>query len=157
MSVEQVKSFLAERAPEITVTELAESTATVADAAQAFGVAPGQIAKTLSVHLEQGVALIVMAGDAKIHNGKFKRLFGLKPRMLKGEEVQPLTGFFPGGVCPFTTQVGVAVFCDESLKSYDFVLPAGGNANSGVKITPKRLAEICLAKWIDVAKEPVEA
>ncbi|MBF9003525.1 MULTISPECIES: YbaK/EbsC family protein [Vibrio] len=153
MSVDRVKEFLAQHAKDLEVTELKESTATVVEAAQAFGVEPGQIAKTLSLRLEEGVALIVMAGDAKIQNGKFKRLFGIKPRMLKGEEVEPLTGFRPGGVCPFTTREGVKIFCDESLKAHDYVLPAGGNANSGVRVTPARLAEVCQADWVDVAKE----
>lgn len=155
MSVERVKEFLAQHATDLEVTELTQSTATVLEAAEAFQVEPGQIAKTLSLYLEEGVALIVMAGDAKIQNGKFKRLFGIKPRMLKSDDVEPLTGFQPGGVCPFTSHQGVSIFCDESLKVHDYVLPAGGNANSGVRISPTRLAEICQARWIDIAKEVV--
>ncbi|MDP5252649.1 MULTISPECIES: YbaK/EbsC family protein [unclassified Vibrio] len=154
MSVERVKAFLAQHATDLEVTELTQSTATVLEAARAFQVEPSQIAKTLSLYLEEGVALVVMAGDAKIHNSKFKRHFGIKPRMLKSEDVEPLTGFRPGGVCPFTSHQGVRIFCDESLKAHEHVLPAGGNSNSGVRITPNQLAKICQADWIDVAKDP---
>ncbi|WP_436411329.1 hypothetical protein [Serratia marcescens] len=47
MSIERVQRFLAEHAPETAVTVLAKNTATVALAAEAFGVEGGQIAKTL--------------------------------------------------------------------------------------------------------------
>lgn len=153
-SSERVKSFLAQHAPEIAVTELTESTATVAEAAAAFGVTPGQIAKTLSLKVGDEVLLLVMAGDSRLNNSKFKQRFGVKPRMLKGEEVEPLTGFIPGGVCPFAAKEGVQICCDESLLAHTEILPAGGSRNSGVRITPQRLAQVCQAEWVDVGKIP---
>ncbi len=154
MSIERVQAYLQNHAPDIDVTVLSEPTATVAEAAQAFGVSAGQIAKTLSLRTNSAVILLVMAGDIRLNNQKFKQLFGVKPSMLKAHEVEPLTGFKPGGVCPFAPRDNVKVYCDISLKAYDYVLPAGGDAHSGVKIAPQRLSDICGADWVDVGKTP---
>lgn len=150
MSVERVQLFLAEHAPETSVTVLEKSTATVAEAAEAFEVESGQIAKTLSFRVNDDVVLLVMAGTARIDNKKYKQLFGVKARMLPFEEVEALTGYPPGGVCPFAPAETVKIFCDHSLTRYEEVLPAGGSVNSGVRIAPDKLATITGARWIDV-------
>lgn len=153
MGVNRVKAFLQQHAPDLVVTELEQSTATVLEAAEAFGVEPSQIAKTLSVKVDDEVLLLVMAGNSKLHNQKFKQTFGVKPRMLKAEEVEDLTGFQPGGVCPFAPLSQVKVYCDASLKQHNEVLPAAGSRNSGVRIEPERLASICAAQWVDISAE----
>lgn len=151
MSVQHVSEFLRQHAPELNITELQQSTATVAEAAEAFNVAPGQIAKTLSFRVNEQVILLVMAGDRRLDNRKYKSFFGVKARMLAAEEVEPETGFAPGGVCPFGAKPAVAIYCDSSLRAYPEVLPAGGNARSGVRIAPERLAAIVGAEWVDLS------
>src|SRR5215470_7255295 len=101
MSIESVRQFFAARAPDVAVMEAAGSTATVALAAAAFGVAPAQIAKTLSLRVGETVFLLVAGGTARLHNGKAKVAFGGKTRMLPQHEVEALTGHPVGGVCPF--------------------------------------------------------
>lgn len=150
MSVERVQQFLAQHAPEAKVQVLEKTTATVAQAAEAFEVESGQIAKTLSLRVNDGVVLLVMAGTARIDNKKYKQLFGVKARMLPSEEVEALTGYPPGGVCPFAADDAVKIYCDHSLNSYEEVLPAAGSVNSGVRIAPAKLASITNATWIDV-------
>jgi len=154
MSIQRVREFLKTHAPDLKVTETNRSTATVAEAAEAFGVESGQIAKTLSFRISDGVILLVMGGDKRLDNRKFKTLFGVKARMLKSDEVEALTGYAPGGVCPFATYPDVTVYCDESLRSYTEVLPAGGNARSGVRIAPEYLADITGAIWADLSITP---
>jgi len=154
MSVESVKAFFAERAPEISVIETETSTATVAEAAQTFGVAPGQIAKTLSLKVRGEVLILVAAGDARLDNAKAKAAFGGKPKMLDLSEVEDLTGHPVGGVCPFGLSRPLPVFCDESLRAYAEVLPAAGARNAAVRMTPARLAELTGARWVDVCRIP---
>src|SRR5262245_36884942 len=101
MSIESVRAFLAEKAPDIIIIELDASTATVALAAQGHGVAPAQIAKTLSLRVRDQTLLLVTSGEARLDNRKAKAAFGGKPRMLGAEEVAALTGHPVGGVCPF--------------------------------------------------------
>jgi prolyl-tRNA editing enzyme YbaK/EbsC (Cys-tRNA(Pro) deacylase) len=150
MSLQSVRQFFADHAPDIDIIELNQSTATVALAAAAHNVAPGQIAKTLSLKVKNNIILIVAKGDARLDNKKLKEAFGAKARMLSSDEVVNWTGHPVGGVCPFGLENPLAVFCDISLRQYDEVLPAAGAIHSAVRISPERMAELTQAKWVDV-------
>src|SRR3981189_1915922 len=126
MSLESVRAFFAAKAPDITVSESPKSSATVALAAEAYGVEPARIAKTLSLRIGEQVVLIVASGTARKDNKKIKPLFGGKPKMLGVEEVADITGHEVGGVCPFGLKTPLPVYCDVSLQAFDQVLPAAG-------------------------------
>ncbi|WP_336797202.1 YbaK/EbsC family protein [Erwinia aphidicola] len=155
MSLESVRQFFAERAPEISIIELAESTATVDLAAKAHRVTPGQIAKTLSLKVKDRVVLIVTRGDARLDNRKLKEALGSKARMLSTDEVVTWTGHPVGGVCPFGLEHPLTVYCDVSLKDFDEVLPAAGAIHSAVRITPDYMARLTDAEWVDVCQPPM--
>lgn|SRR5690606_11263331 len=152
MSLESVKEFFAIHAPDIEVIEMPTSTATVIQAAEAHGVEPAQIAKTLSLATKDQTILLVTRGDARLDNRKFKDLFGTKPRMLDPEKVLAETSHPIGGVCPFGLPNPIPVYCDISLKDFTEVVPAAGATNSAVRICPERLAKLVTAEWIDVCK-----
>lgn len=152
MSLESVRQFFAEHAPEIDIIEMPQSTATVEMAARVHGVAPGQIAKTLSLKVKDEVVLIVTRGDARLDNRKLKAALGAKARMLSVDEVVNWTGHPVGGVCPFGLENPLKVFCDLSLRQFDEVLPAAGAVHSAVRITPQRMAELTQAQWVDVCE-----
>ncbi|MCW0181271.1 MAG: YbaK/EbsC family protein [Zavarzinia sp.] len=154
MSLESVRAFMAQHAPDIAIIETAESSATVPLAAAAHGVEPGQIAKTLSLRLGDEVVLVVARGDARLDNKKSKAAFGAKPRMLGVEEVSVLTGHPVGGVCPFGLAQPLKVYCDVSLKAFDVVVPAAGSTHSALFIAPDRLAAITDATWVDICQDP---
>jgi len=153
MSLQSVRAFLAEHAPDLEVLETATSTATVAEAAAAHGVVPGQIAKTLSLWLKDEVVLVLVGGDAKIDNQKFKAQFKTKAKMLDANEVVQWTGHPVGGVCPFGLPRALKIFVDITVKRFDMVLPAAGATNAALRIAPDRLAQLVQATWIDVAQE----
>lgn len=150
MTVETVRAFLATHAPDISVVELDASTATVEMAARGHGVAPAQIAKTLSLRIKDRTLLIVTSGDVRLNNRKIKDVLGGKPRMLGAEEVVALTGHPVGGVCPFGLATPLPIYCDVSLKEFDEVVPAAGSTNSALRISPARLASLVGAEWVDV-------
>jgi prolyl-tRNA editing enzyme YbaK/EbsC (Cys-tRNA(Pro) deacylase) len=152
MSVESVRTFFAEQAPDITVIESTQSSATVTLAAQAYGVAPARIAKTLALRIGERVVLIVTSGTSRMDNRKVKALFGGKPKMLGLEEVAEITGHEVGGVCPFGLKTRLPIYCDVSLKAFDVVVPAAGSTHSAVRIAPQRLAELVRAEWVDVCE-----
>jgi prolyl-tRNA editing enzyme YbaK/EbsC (Cys-tRNA(Pro) deacylase) len=153
MSVDSVRKFLAEKAPDITIIELEISTATVALAAQGHGVEPAQIAKTLSLRVGERNLLVVIRGDARLDNKKAKAAFGGKARMLGAEEVVAVTGHPVGGVCPFGLATPLKVYCDVSLKAFGEVVPAAGSTHSAVRIDPLRMAALVGAEWVDVCQE----
>lgn len=153
MSVESVKEHLKKFGADGRVMEFEESSATVELAAQAVGVEPARIAKTLSFKKDDGCVLVVTAGDAKIDNTKFKQFFSMKAKMLSPEEVVELVGHPVGGVCPFGIKDGVPVYLDISMKRFGTVFPACGSGKSAIELTCDELFEYSGAReWIDVCK-----
>jgi prolyl-tRNA editing enzyme YbaK/EbsC (Cys-tRNA(Pro) deacylase) len=153
VSLDSVRADLAQRAPDLPIIEVEASTATVNEAAEALGVEPARIAKTLAVRAGE-VFLLVTRGDARLDNHKTKARFGTRPRMLGPEETLALTGHAVGGVCPFGLATPLPVYCDVSLKGYDRVYPAAGSLNSSVEVTPERLAELVSLGWVDLCRVP---
>ena len=152
MSLESVRAFFAAKAPDIAVMVAPISSATVALAAQAYGVEPGRIAKTLSLRIGERVVLIVASGTSRMDNRKVKALFGGKPKMLGLDEVADITGHEVGGVCPFGLKAPLPIYCDVSLQAFDEVVPAAGSIHSAVRIAPSRMAELVAAEWVDVCE-----
>jgi prolyl-tRNA editing enzyme YbaK/EbsC (Cys-tRNA(Pro) deacylase) len=152
MSLESVRAFFAENAPDIAVIESPISSATVALAAEAYGVEQGRIAKTLSLRIGERVVLIITSGTSRMDNKKVKAHFGGKPKMLGLHEVAEITGHDVGGVCPFGLKTPLPIYCDISLKAFDEVVPAAGSTHSAVRITPSRMAELTTAEWVDVCE-----
>ena len=150
MSVESVRADLLAKGLDAPILETPHSTATVELAAQAHGVEPGRIAKTLAFRLAGGeVILLVARGDARIDNRKFKDAFG-KGRMLPPAEVGEITGHPVGGVCPFGLARPLPVWLDVSLRAFDEVLPAAGSTHSAVRLTPQQLEQATCGRWADV-------
>lgn len=155
MSLEKAKADLEKKGFLDHVIELADSTATVAEAAEALGVEPGMIAKTMSFLQGEKPVLILTEGTAKIDNHKYKETFHVKAKMIPFEEVEEKIGHAPGGVCPFGIRDGIAVYLDESLKQFETVYPAAGNDHSAVKLSIPELETVSGADgWVDVCKEP---
>ncbi|MBN9598151.1 MAG: YbaK/EbsC family protein [Afipia sp.] len=152
MSIEQVRAFFAENAPDLVVMESEQSSATVPLAAAAFGVTPAEIAKTLSLRVGERVLLVVTGGTTRLDNKKARAAFGGKPRMLNAQEALEATGHPVGGICPFGLKSPLPVYCDVSLQQFAEVLPAAGSANSAVRIAPERLAALTHAQWVDVSE-----
>lgn len=152
MSLESVRAFFMQNAPDIAIIEQAASTATVAEAAATLGVEPGRIAKTLSLRINDRVVLVITRGDARLDNHKTKAAFGGRPRMLGADEVERITGHLPGGVCPFGLAAPIPTYCDISLRTFDAVYPAAGSRTASVCISPDRLADLTGAKWVDICE-----
>lgn len=154
MSQERAEKYLESRGFLDHVIRLEASTATVADAASALGVEPGMIAKTMSFLQDDQPVLILTEGTARVENRKYKDTFHIKAKMIPFEEVEQWIGHAPGGVCPFGINDGVKVYLDESLRRFETVYPAAGDAHSAVKLTIPELEEVAGAVgWVDVCRE----
>ena len=157
MSLESVRAWLAEKAPDLRFIEAGESTATVETAARTLGVEPGQIAKTLTVRANDHLFLLVARGDARLDNRKCKDELGGRPRMLGAEETEELTGHPVGGVCPFGLKIPLPVYVDVSLRAFGIVYPAGGSRNTSVEVPTARLFELVGDRWVDLCRLRDEA
>ena len=154
MAIEKVREYFESFGAAARIREFDVSSATVELAAQALGCAPERIAKTLSFRTNDGVILIVAAGDTKIDNPKYKARFGCKARMLAFEEVEPEIGHAVGGVCPFALPADVKTYLDVSLRRFETVFPAAGSSNSAIEMTCEELERYSsnFSGWVDVCK-----
>ena len=153
MSIEIVKDYLAGFGLAERVIEFQESSATVEEAARDLGCEPARIAKTMAFQGPDGAFLVVLAGDARVDNPRFKAQFHTKASMVKPEDLVAQVGHPMGGVCPFALRPGVPVYLDESLRRFDIVYPAAGTANSAVKLHLDELERASQARgWVDVCK-----
>ena len=150
MSNLDVQKFLDDRNLPHKIMYLDESSATVPLAAQAIGVEPAMIAKTLAFKLKDKNIVVVTCGTAKVDNKKYKEAFRCKAKMMTFDETLEITGHPVGGVCPFGLPEDIEIYMDESLKKFEVVYPAAGSGNSAIKMTPEEMFEITGAKWVDV-------
>ncbi len=154
MSIDTVRTYLSTFDLADRVMEKVQSSATVELAAEAVGVIPARIVKTLSFWVDGHCVLVSAAGDAKVDNAKYKRFFATKAKMLTAEEVLAQTGHAVGGVCPFALPEDVRTYIDVSIKRFDTVFPAAGSGNSMIELTPDELFASARARaWIDVCKD----
>lgn len=154
MSIEKVRTYfqgfgIAER-----IMEFPVSSATVELAAQALGVEGARIAKSMSFKIGEEPIIIVMAGDARVDNAKYKAQFHTKAKMLTHEEAHELIGHDVGGVCSFALPENVKTYLDVSLKRFDTVFPAAGSSNSAIEFTCEELERYSsnFVEWVDVCK-----
>lgn len=154
MPIERVKQYLAGYGLAGRVIEFEQSSATVAEAAADLGCEPARIAKTMAFQTGEGPVLIVMAGDGRVDNPRYKARFHCKAAMIRPEELVEKVGHPMGGVCPFDVAPGVPVYLDESLRRFEIVYPAAGTAASAVRLSVPELERSVqnFAGWVDVAK-----
>ena len=153
MSLVKVREYLKQYGKDKEIIEFNESSATVSEAAHAIGCGEADIAKTLSYIVDGKPILIVMAGDKRCDNHKYKEFFREKAHMIPREDLVELIGHEAGGVCPFGVNEGVTIYLDESLKKHEFVYPACGSTNSAIKLTISELENLVqFDSWIDVTK-----
>ena len=153
MSIDKVRNYLKKWHKDSEILELPISSATVADAAKALNCKEELIAKKMSFIIDETPILIVLAGDTKIDNTKFKKEFKTKAKMIPSQLLEELIGHEAGGVCPFGIKENVLVYLDKSLKRFPYIYPACGSSNSAIKLTIAQLEKFSNYKrWIDVAK-----
>lgn len=153
MSFENVKRYFENAGIGHQVMNLAESSATVEEAANAIGCEPCQIAKTMSFLVSGNPILVVTAGDTKVDNRKFKDTFHEKAKMIPWDQVEEYVGHAPGGVCPFVIKEDVTVYLDVSLKRFERVYPAAGSGHSAVDLSIGELeVHSKFTEWVDICK-----
>ena len=166
MSFTKAKEYIEKYGLGGNILEFEKSSATVSEAAIAIGCDEDEIGKTLSFIVDKEPILILVSGNSRIDNQKFRQEFNVKAQMIKIDEfhtkakmlafddVEKLIGHAVGGVCPFGVNENVKTYLDVSLKKHDIIYPAAGSSNSAVKLTLSELEDITnYEKWVDVCKE----
>ncbi|MGF7429705.1 YbaK/EbsC family protein [Thermoanaerobacterium thermosaccharolyticum] len=151
MSVEAVKKFFKKNNIDIDI-KILKDTSTVEKAANAIGVSEGEIAKSMLFKLKDKYIMVILSGEKKIDNRKFKNTFHCKARMVPPEEVLEITGHPVGGVCPYGLKTDIDIYYDISLKNYKIVYPAAGDINAAVAVKVDDMDKIVKGEWVDVSQ-----
>jgi prolyl-tRNA editing enzyme YbaK/EbsC (Cys-tRNA(Pro) deacylase) len=151
MSLESVRAFLAEKAPDVAIVPLDRSSETMSLAA-AWGVKPAQIAKSLVLRAGERALLLLACGDARLDNRKVKAAFGGRAKMLPPDAAAALTGHPVGGVCPFGLATPLPVYCDVMLQAFGEVVLGAGATHAALRIETRRMAALAGAQWVDVCE-----
>ena len=138
----ELKEYL--KSHNVEVWEYAEPTATAAAAATAVGCSVAEIAKTLLFLVGGNPVVVVTCGDMKVKSSRLKKVFGLsgKVKLPQADEVLNLTGYAPGGVCPFLLPAELPLLLDVSLQRFPVIYAAAGNNHSAVPITVAQLEQL---------------
>ncbi|WP_207637522.1 YbaK/EbsC family protein [Desulfotruncus alcoholivorax] len=149
--IDRVREYVQSYDPSIEPIVFKEKTGTVEEAARVLGVEPGKIAKSILFRSGDKYGLFVVAGDRRIDQKKVKTLLGSKPKMASSTEVEAVTGYKVGGVCPFNLLQDIPVYLDETMQRFNVVYTAAGSANSLLPISLEKLMEITGGSLVDVS------
>jgi len=151
--VERVRTWLARFPHRIEVLEFDASTHTAEQAARAVGVTPGQIAKSVLFTIKDLTVMVVTSGDMKVNQSKLKKHLQMSGRVKLPDAgtTRELTGFPPGGVCPFALKNPMPVLIDVSMKRFPVVYIAAGSPHSAAPVTVEQLLEITGGELCDLS------
>jgi prolyl-tRNA editing enzyme YbaK/EbsC (Cys-tRNA(Pro) deacylase) len=125
-TAQRFQSRLQELGLDVEVRELADSTRTAQEAANAVGAELGQIVKSLVFVDDDGPLLVLCAGDRRVDTSEL----GANVRQAKGNEVRDATGYAIGGVPPLGHDSPVRTVVDESLRRFETLWCAGGTPHA---------------------------
>ena len=138
---------------DVEIRTLDTPTRTVAEAAEALAVDPGQIAKSLVFVADGEPVVCVASGGHRVDVDILAMTFDCAQiQQADPDQVRAATGFPVGGVPPFGH--GLPIVMDEALLEYDIVYAAGGDGNTLFGIDPRKLAEATGARLIAVGAKP---
>jgi prolyl-tRNA editing enzyme YbaK/EbsC (Cys-tRNA(Pro) deacylase)/predicted Fe-S protein YdhL (DUF1289 family) len=132
---------------------LEDAARTAQQAADALGVALGQIAKSIIFRRlsDDAAVLVVTSGDRRVDQKKVEVLVGPVGRA-DAAFVKASTGFSIGGVAPLAHAGAVVTLIDEDLFRFDDIWAAAGHPHSVFQLTPGQLCNMTGVMESDVVE-----
>jgi prolyl-tRNA editing enzyme YbaK/EbsC (Cys-tRNA(Pro) deacylase) len=123
------------------------------EAAEALGVAVGQIAKSVIFRrkADEVAILVVASGDRRVDEKKVAQIVGAIVRA-DADFVKARTGFTIGGVSPLAHATPVVTLIDRELFRFDRVWAAAGHPHGVFTMTPAELERLTGAPVHDVVQ-----
>ncbi|MEF9946117.1 MAG: YbaK/EbsC family protein [Lachnospiraceae bacterium] len=157
METHSVEDTLRKKEVEYEILEYDRPFESTLDAMEMIGTTLERMGKTLAFRSQFGAIVVIVSGEAKVDNLKYKKRFGTRPLMLDADELMEYTGSVPGSVSPVGLQhKKVKVYMDASIKRFEegMVYPSAGNDNSAIAISAKDLYTASDCKgYVDVCKD----
>jgi Cys-tRNA(Pro)/Cys-tRNA(Cys) deacylase len=106
-------------------------------AAEALGVAPGRLLKTLMAEVDGKPVCVVVASDREVSMKKLAAAFcGKTAKMMRPAEAERLTGYHVGGISPFAQKKRVPVAIDRASLGETSVYINGGQRGLQIELVP---------------------
>lgn len=116
-------------------------------AAQALGVAPGEVLKTLMVKVDGKPACVVLASDREVSMKRLAAALGGKSaEMMKPADAERITGYRVGGVSPFGQKKPAPTVIDADAAALPRAFMNGGQRGLQVRLAPAELVRVLGAK-----------
>ena len=159
LAAPDLKRFIREKEIDAEVVFLEEKTPTVETAAEAVGVAPQQIVKSVLFMIKEGEGdlrplLVVSNGRARVSYRRLARHLGIsrrRVRMATPEQVVAHTGYAVGAVPPFGHRRPLPTVIDAGVLAQEEIYGGGGAINALVHLTVPELRRVVAAEVVDVA------
>lgn len=109
-------------------------------AAEAMGVSPGEVFKTLMAELDGKPICAIVPSDEEVNMKKLAAALGGKSaHMMKPADAERLTGYKVGGISPLGQRKVVPTALDEMAQLYDEIFLNGGQRGLQIRIKPDDL------------------
>ncbi len=157
--VQRVSAVLAERGHPHAPRMLDDAARTAQQAADALGVALGQIAKSIIFRRksDDAAVLVVTSGDLRVDEKKVQAIVcaeGGKLGRADADFVKDKTGFSIGGVSPLAHATPPVTLIDRALFRFDVIWAAAGHPHGVFPLSPDDLVRLTGAPVHDVTQEP---
>src|SRR3954469_18844679 len=148
-AVRRVADALAERGVQIEVAELADSTRTATEAANAVGTTVSRIVKSLVFLADDSPVLVLASGSNRVDTARLAALVGKPITRADADRVRHETGFSIGGVPPIGHVRQLPVYVDRDLLQFDRVWAAAGTPFAVFPIDPSLLVSLVNGVVVD--------
>lgn len=140
----KVQAALHQHGLDLQVVELAESTRTALEAAQAVGCDIGQIVKSLVFRTKktERAVLVLASGANRVDEKRLTELVGEKIGKADADFVRQQTGFAIGGVPPLAHPQPLLTYIDQDLLQYETIWAAAGTPFAVFQLTPSQLLAV---------------
>jgi prolyl-tRNA editing enzyme YbaK/EbsC (Cys-tRNA(Pro) deacylase) len=132
---------------------LDDAARTAQQAADALGIAVGQIAKSIIFRRksDDAAVLVIASGDRRVDEKKVDALVG-KTGRADAEFVKTKTGYSIGGVSPVAHAQPPVTLIDRELFRFEEIWAAAGHPHGVFKLHPRDLERLTGAPVADVVK-----
>ncbi len=151
-SAQSVQNILIEKGLPLKVVELAATTRTALDAAQAIGCEVAQIVKSLIFCTKETKRpiLVLASGPNRVDEKIIEQNVGEKIIKADADFVKEVTGFAIGGIPPIGHTQLIETYIDEDLLCYDQIWAAAGTPNAVFSLPSKELVPLTHGKIITI-------
>ena len=106
-------------------------------AAEALGIAPQRLLKTLMAEVDGRPVCVVVPSDREVSMKKCAAAFGGKAaKMMRPADAERLTGYHVGGISPFAQKKRVPVAVERTALAESTIYLNGGQRGLQIEITP---------------------